>query len=255
MGRQIVTKVHPTAYVDLEAQIGNNVEVGAFSIIHKNVILGNDIKIGSYCELGYPAPLGDGSPLIIGNGSIIRSHSIFYESSSFGEGLITGHRVTAREKTIAGVNFQFGSACEIQGDCKIGDYVRFQSNVFVGKYTTIGNFIWILPYVILTNDPTPPSEKLIGCSILDYASICASSLIMPGVIVGEHSLVAAKACVTKDVKPYTVVAGIPAREICNVSKIKLKDGSGRDAYPWNRHFDRGYPSSVKEFWALKIKER
>jgi len=244
-----MTLVHSSSYVSPGAKLGDNVEVGPFSIIHGNVILGNRVKVGAYCELGISTPLGDGSPLIIGDNSIIRSHSVFYESSSFESGLTTGHHVTVRENTTASVGFQIGTLSEIQGDCSVGDYVRFQSNVFVGKKTTIGNFVWILPYVVLTNDPTPPSNVLIGCTIEDYASIAAASVVLPGVTVGHHSLVAAHACVTKNVPPNMVVAGVPARVVGNTKTIKLRDGSGRSAYPWTRHFTRGYPDSVTADWA------
>ena len=249
-----MTVVHASSYVSPKAKLGDDVEVGPFSIIHENVVLGNRIKVGAYCELGIATPLGDGTPLILRDDSLIRSHSVFYESSSFGPGLTTGHHVTVREKTVSGAGFQIGTLSEIQGDCRIGDYVRFQSSVFVGKKTTIGNFVWISPYVVLTNDPTPPSNMLIGCTIEDYASIAAAALVLPGVTIGHHSLVAAKACVTKKVPPNMVVAGVPARVIGKASAIKLRDGSGKAAYPWTRHFTRGYPDSVVAEWARDAKE-
>ncbi|MDT8283002.1 MAG: acyltransferase [Gammaproteobacteria bacterium] len=247
--------IHSTACVSPDAKLGKYVEIGPFSIVHQNVVLGNRTKVGAYCELGIKTSLGDGTPLLIGDDSLIRSHSVFYESSLFGSGLTTGHHVTVREKTIAGTSFQIGTLCEIQGDCSIGDYVRFQSNVFVGKKTTIGNCVWILPYVVLTNDPTPPSNVLIGCTIEDYASIAAASVVLPGVTVGHHSLVAAQACVTKSVPPHMVAAGVPARVIGKASDIKLRDGSGRPAYPWSLHFRRGYPSSITEQWSTKDGEQ
>lgn len=245
-----MTLIHPSSFVSPEAKLGDGAEVGPFSIIHANVILGKRVRVGSYCELGVSTALGDATPLVIGDDSLIRSHSVFYESSSFGPGLTTGHHVTVREKTVAGTSFQIGTRSEIQGDCCVGDFVRFQSNVFVGKMTTIGNFVWILPYVVLTNDPTPPSNVLMGCTIEDYASIAAASVVLSGVTVGHHSLVAAQACVTKNVPPNTVVAGVPARVIGDTQSIKLRDGSGRAAYPWTQHFTRGYPAAVTAHWTI-----
>ena len=102
--------------------------------------------------------------------------------------------------------------------------------------------------MVLTNDPTPPSNVLIGCTIEDYASIAAASVVLPGVTVGHHSLVAAQACVTKNVPPNMVVAGVPARVVCEAKTIKLRDGSNRAAYPWTQHFTRGYPESVTAHW-------
>ena len=251
-----MSKIHPSSYVSPHTILGDDVEIGPFCVIHDNVVLMDQVTIGSYCELGVRSsvsqiseqPTKTNPPLIIGANSFIRSHSIFYEASVFGEGLTTGHRVTVRENTKAGVGFQIGTLTEIQGDCVVGDHVRFQSNIFVGKETVIGNFVWILPYVVLTNDPTPPSDKLVGCVIEDYATLCAASIILPGILVGHHSLVGAAACVTKNVEPHMAVVGNPAKIIGKTKDIKLRDGSGRAAYPWVTHFKRGYPESVVAEW-------
>jgi len=244
--------VHSASHVSAKAKIGKDVEIGPFSIIHDNVILGDRTKVGGYCELGISTPLGDGTPLIIGDDSLIRSHSVFYESSVFGIKLTTGHHVTVRENTKAGKNFQIGTLSEIQGDCQIGHYVRFQSNVFVSKKTKIGSYVWVLPYVIFANDPTPPSNQMIGCVIEDFASIAAASIILPGVTVGHHSLVAAHACVTKDVPPHMVVAGVPARLEGEAKSIMRRDKPGEAAYPWTLHFHRGYPDEVVAAWKSGI---
>lgn len=125
--------IHPTSCVSPKARLGVDVEIGPFSIIHDDVIIGDHVKVGAYSELGISTPLGDGSPLTIGDDSLIRYHSVFYEPSSFGIELVTGHHVTVRENTKAGNGFQIGTSCEVQGDCEVGNHVRSQSNVFVGK--------------------------------------------------------------------------------------------------------------------------
>jgi len=245
-----MNQIHPSAYVSSNATLGEGVEIGPFCVVHDNVVLADRVSVGAYCELGVTGPNSASSNqlLSIGADSLIRSHSIFYAGSSFGESLTTGHRVTVREGTKAGKGFQIGTSTEIQGDCTVGDYVRFQSNIFVGKSTEIGNYVWVLPYVILTNDPTPPSNVLIGCIIEDYATLCAGSIILPGIVVGTHAVVAAGACVTKNVEARVVVAGNPARTRGEAKDIMLRDGSARAAYPWTRHFSRGYPDTVVANW-------
>lgn len=240
--------IHPTAIVSSEAQIADDVSIGPFSIVHASARIGRGTWIGSHCEIGVENHLTEGRPLIVGANSHIRSHSVFYSASEFGDGLVTGHRVTVREKTIAGLNFQIGTLSDIQGHCRIGNYVRFHSNVHIGQRSAIGDFVWIFPYVVLTNDPHPPSNLSIGCVIEDFVAIATMSVVLPGVRVGQHSLVAAHSSVSRDVAPGTMVAGTPARFICPANKIKLKDGTGRPAYPWNTHFTRGYPESVTASW-------
>jgi acetyltransferase-like isoleucine patch superfamily enzyme len=240
--------IHPTALVSPNAKLGERVSVGAYTTIYDHVEIGSDTVIDGYCEIGYPSPLAEGQPLIIGKKSLIRSHSILYQGSTLGERFITGHRVTVREKTQAGINFQLGTLGDIQGTCIIGDYVRFHSNVFVPQYSRIGNFVWLFPHVVLTNDPHPPSAVAVGCDIADYAAVAARSVILPGVKISEGALVAANSCVTRDVAPHTVVGGTPAKFLCNTSDIILKDGTQRPAYPWTAHFHRGYPQHIIENW-------
>jgi acetyltransferase-like isoleucine patch superfamily enzyme len=249
-----MTLIHPTAIVSSRAHIGTGVTVGPYSIIHDNVVIGSGSVIGSHCEIGHPSVLAAGHPLCIGENSLIRSHSVFYEGSTFGDGLITGHRVTVRELTVAGKNLQIGTLGDIQGHCEIGDYVRTHSNVHIGQKSKIHNFVWIFPYVVLTNDPHPPSDTSVGCEICDYAVIATMSTVLPGVIVGEHSLIAAHSSVSRDVEARTVVGGSPAKFLCPTSKIKLRDGTGRDAYPWTSHFNRGYPEERVKEWLRQIPE-
>lgn len=240
--------IHPTAIVSEKAKLGENVSVGAFSIIYDNVMIGSGSVIGSHCEIGVPTPLGLGRQLIIGANSLVRSHSVFYEGSCFGDHLVTGHRVTVRELTEAGENLQIGTLGDIQGHCMIGDYVRFHSNVHIGQKSVVGNFVWIFPYVVLTNDPHPPSNTLIGCEVSDFAVIATMSVVLPGVKIASHTLVGAHSLVNRNVREGMVVSGNPAKEVCSVRDIKLKDGSGRSAYPWPRHFKRGYPEHLVAAW-------
>ncbi len=247
--------IHPSALVSSEARLGEGVEIDPFTVIHGNVEIGAGTKIGGHCEIGVPTPLGDGSPLRIGVNSTIRSHSVFYESSSFGDQLATGHRVTVRENTHAGQGLVIGTLGDIQGHCRIGDYVRFHSNVHVGQRTTIEDFVWVFPYVVFTNDPHPPSEVILGVTIRRFAAIATMSTILPGVTVGEGALVGACSAVTRDVGDHRIAAGNPATDRGPTSTIKLRDGTGRAAYPWTTHFHLGYPESVVAGWLLAASEQ
>jgi len=240
--------IHPTAIVSDQAKLGRDVSIGPFTVIHENVEIGDNVRIEGFCEIGVSNHLSQGKPLVIGSGSHIRSHSIFYEASTFGSGLTTGHRVTVREQTIAGKNLQIGTLSDIQGHCKIGDYVRFHSNVHIGQKSTIGDFVWIFPYVVLTNDPHPPSNVLKGVTVKDFAVIATMSVILPGVTIAKNVLIGAHSSVNRDTEEGMVYAGSPAKAICETSRIRLQDGTGDSAYPWTNHFTRGYPEDVVENW-------
>lgn len=240
--------IHETAIVSASAKIGAGVSIGAFSIIHDSVVLEENCEIDSFCELGHPTPLADGEPLLIGRGARIRSYTCLYAGSRFGPGLVTGHHVTARDGNVAGEGLQIGSYSDLQGRSRFGDYVRMQTGVFVGRTSVVGSYVWLFPFVKLLNDPHPPSEVLLGPTVEDFAALGGGSVILPGVRVGRDSLVGAGSVVKDDVAPGALVAGNPARFIRSASSIVLRDGSQAPAYPWRRHFHRGYPPDVVKEW-------
>jgi acetyltransferase-like isoleucine patch superfamily enzyme len=205
--------------------------------------LGNEVVISNHCDIGIPTDLAVENNLIIGNYSVVRSHSVFYLGSTIGEFLTTGHHVTIRENSQIGTRVQIGTLSDIQGDCLIGNYSRLHSNVHVGKDSKIGEFVWLYPYVVLTNDPIPPSNTSIGVTIEDFAVVATMSTLLPGVVIGFGSIVGAHSLVNKSVPPETVVAGSPARVIKRTEDI-MNSADGLPAYPWARHFNRGYPEEL-----------
>lgn len=247
--------IHPTAIVSEKAMIGKNVKIGQFTTVYDNVEIAENTVIEGYCEIGVQNQLSDGKILYISKDSHIRSNSIFYEGSTFGERLITGHRVTVREKTFAGKNLQIGTLTDIQGDCTIGDYVRMHSNVHIGQHSKIGNFIWIFPYVVLTNDPHPPSEVMQGVEVEDFAVISTMTVVLPGIKVSTGCLIGANSMLSSKTEPNMLYSGNPAKKVCLASKIRLKDGTRRLAYPWIKHFHRGYPQEVITEWEALSNER
>jgi acetyltransferase-like isoleucine patch superfamily enzyme len=240
--------IHPTAIVSEKARLGKNISIGAFSVIHDNVILEDNIKIDAYCEIGYPTPLAEGRPLIISDGALIRSHSVFYEGSIFGKNLVTGHRVTVREKVTAGNNFQIGTLGDIQGYCTIGNYVRTHSHVHIGQYSNIGHFVWVFPDVLFTNDANPPSENLQGPHVGNYVVIASKAILLPGVKVGKGAFITAQSLVGQDVPDGTVASGSPAKCVCKTSDLRMKNAPQTRAYPWNKRFHRGYSDAIVSQW-------
>ncbi len=227
---------------------GKNVIVHPTAIIYPNVILHDNVFIGPYCIIGEPTSDYYKDPdnhvfktTEIGENSIIRSNSIIYEDVHIGNNFQMGHHATIREQTVIGDNCSLGTLGDIQGKAKIGNFVRMHSNSHVGQFTTIKDYVWIFPYSITINDKYPPMDKLVGCTIEEYALITTGSIIMPGVKVGKNALVAPGCVVTKDVKDEMVVMGVPAKEKCSIRDIR--DEEGNPVYPWKDYLkeDRGYP--------------
>lgn len=247
-------KIHPTAIVSPNSILGKNVSIGPFTIIYENVEIADGSRIEGHCQIGYPTPLAEGKPLIIGKSSLIRTHSIFYQGSNFGDDLVTGHQVIVREKTIAGKGFQIGTLADIQGHCTIGHYVKTQSSVIIGQKSKIGNFVWLFPGVLLTNDPNPPSNDLLGVTLEDYVVIAVKSTLLPGVHIGRGSFIAAHSLVNQDAPEDSLISGSPAKRLCRASDMRMKDDLRTKAYPWHKRFIRGYPDEIVEAWGKNILE-
>lgn len=226
--------------------IGRNVYLDYGVIIRDNVAIGDNSFIGAQCILGeyladfYESGKGSYHPLNIGRDSLIRSGTVIYGDNTLGEYLQTGHRVTIREQSRIGHHVRIGTLCDIQGYCEIQDYVHLHSNVHVGQKSLIQKYAWLFPYVVLTNDPNPPSNILKGVTVGEFAVISTGSILLPGVIIGKDALVGAGAIVTKDVSANMVAIGNPARMKCGTEQI-LDDTTKKQVYPWRYTFDRGMP--------------
>ncbi len=240
--------IHPTAIVSPTAQFGSGCNIGPYTVVHGNVRLGDNVTIGPFCEIGIPTLLGDGSPLAIGDNALIRSHSVLYESSSLGRNLVTGHHVAIRELTRGGDGLQVGSASDIQGHCEIGDYVRTHRGVHIGQKSKIGNFVWLFPDVLLTNDPNPPCDDTIGPVIGDFTVVASKSTLLPGVRIGAHVFISAQSLVSCDVPDHKMVSGIPAKIMGDASMLRMKNDVRVKAYPWHKRFFRGYPEEIVCRW-------
>lgn len=106
-------------------------------------------------------------------------------------------------------------------------WVTFGDDVFVGRGVeiwahsaeagvSVGSHVMIAPGVMLTvlgHDPTTLAMVTLAAPIVvgDHAWLGARAVILGGVTVGEGAVVAAGAVVTRDVPPWTVVSGVPAR--------------------------------------------
>ena len=232
--------IHSSALISSKAKIHENVSIGAFCIIHDNVEIFSGTSIGSYSEIGIETERANEKYLTIGENSVIRSHASIYIGSKIGSHFHTGHYVTVRENSDIGHHFQIGSRGDIQGDCSIGNYTKLHADVHVGKESKIGSYVWMFPEVLLTNDPTPPSETLFGVTVEDFVVLAAKVLVLPGVTIGKDAVVSAGSVIKQNVPAGKLISGIPARIICNAEILRMHGNPKERAYPWRKRFHRGY---------------
>ena len=131
---------------------------------------------------------------------------IYYPAGiSIGKGTLIGERVSLDGRR------QLPNS---QGGLQIGNHVDIASEVM----------IWTSEHDIRSSEMKTIEERVV---IGDYVFIGPRAIIMPGVIIGEGAVVAAGAIVTKDVEPYQIVAGVPAKVIDQRPKTAINYCLGR----------------------------
>ena len=133
------------------------------------------------------------------------------DKANIGDNVKIWHFAYVGDNTKIGNNVKIGSLAHVDYDVKIGNDTMIEGLAYIPPLSRIGNNVFIGPSVSLTNDPFPPSEKLIGVIINDNVVIGSRAVIKAGVTIGENSVVAMGSVVTKDVPPNTVVGGVPAK--------------------------------------------
>ena len=100
-------------------------------------------------------------------------------------------------------------ACSSIGDHCFLDY---RGSIFIGKNVNFSSYVMIFT---MDHDPQDPffGPRVKPVIIEDYVWLSTRCIVLPGVKVGKGAVVAAGAVVTKDVDPYTIVGGVPAKKI------------------------------------------
>ena len=141
----------------------------------------------------------------IGNGTFIWHWVHVCANAKIGESCSLGQNVFVGNKVLIGNNVK------IQNNVSIYDGLIIEENVFIG------------PSVVFTNVKVPRAEidqkKLYSQTIIKAGcTIGANSTIVCGITLNEYCFIAAGAVVTKDVDPYALMSGVPARKIGTVNK-------------------------------------
>jgi len=206
-----------------------------FCVKEKSPIIKREklLKIGfpSFCDenvkLGYiPERRLELLDLVIGVRARIRSGTIIYAGTKIGNNFEAGHNVLIREENEIGDNVSVWSNTVIDYGCSIGNRVKIHCNVYIPQLTIIEDNVFIAPGCSFANDLHPGCKYSRDCMrgpvIKRGARIGVNVTILPKIIVGESSLVGAGSVITKNVPPYSVVFGNPARSFKKAREIKCK---------------------------------
>jgi UDP-2-acetamido-3-amino-2,3-dideoxy-glucuronate N-acetyltransferase len=152
----------------------------------------------------------------------VHESSFVDDGATIGTGSRIWHFSHILKNTRLGRDCVIGQNVMIGPDVTVGDGCRIQNNVSIYKGVELEEGVFCGPSCVFTNVMTPRAEierkdEFLVTRVKRGASIGANATIVCGVELGEYCLIAAGAVVTKDVPPFAVVAGVPARRIGWVS--------------------------------------
>jgi acetyltransferase-like isoleucine patch superfamily enzyme len=215
--------------------LGEHVQIGRDVTFGANVVVYDDTEIGDGCFIQDNVVLGklpslsptsqakrsELAPLRVGAGSVVCTGAILYRGVQVGPGCIIGDLASVRERCELGERVVVGRGTCVENDTRIGDHTKIQSNAYITAYMEIEDHVFVAPAVQTTNDnfmgrteKRHALEK--GATIRRGARIGGGSLLLPGIEIGEEAFVASGSIVTRDVPPFKLVMGSPARVVRDV---------------------------------------
>jgi acetyltransferase-like isoleucine patch superfamily enzyme len=208
-------------------RLGEDVEFGAYVVVHEGTVLGDGCVIGDHAVLGKRPRLSPHSnargavgALQVAPGASIGAGTIVFAGATVGAGVIVGDQSFVRERAALGAASVIGRGCVIDNDVRLGARVRVQSGVYLTALTLVEDDVFIGPGAITTNDDTMarhgPQVPARGAVLRRACRIGGGAVLVPGIEVGEEAYVAAGAVVTRDVPARSVVMGVPAKVVRQV---------------------------------------
>lgn len=204
----------------------NSAPAGASPGDESLVVLGQSCRIDPGVVLGYrtgrPIPM---TPLVLGDESVVRTGSVLYAGTTIGKKLETGHNVVIREQNLIGERLSVWNNTVIDYGCMIGNHVRIHSNCYISQFTTIEDDVFIAPGTSTANDPHPVCTLCMrGPTLKKGCRIGVNVTLLPHVVIGEGAVIGAGSVVTRDVPPFTLAYGNPARPRKPVDSLDCQFG-------------------------------
>lgn len=185
--------VHPTAIVDLGAQLGDGVILGPYSIIGPGVTIGDGTIIGSHVLVERDTTIG--KQCHIAQGAVIGTdpQDLKYEGEA--SHLYVGDRTVIREYATLNRGTRVSRKTVIGSDCLIMAYVHVAHDCEIGNHVVISNAVNMAGHVVIE----------------DWVIIGGVTAIHQFVRIGAHSFCGGGSRISQDIPPYLKVAGNPAK--------------------------------------------
>lgn len=149
---------------------------------------------------------------------LIHPSAIVDAGATLGEGTRVWHFAHVCAGAQVGAACSLGQNVFVANDVRIGDRVKIQNNVSVYDAVTIEDDVFCGPSMVFTNVYNPRAnvvrkDEYRRTLVQTGATIGANATIVCGVTIGRYAFIAAGAVVRRDVPPFALMAGVPARQV------------------------------------------
>jgi UDP-2-acetamido-3-amino-2,3-dideoxy-glucuronate N-acetyltransferase len=157
----------------------------------------------------------------------IHETAIIDDGAQIGEGSRIWHWVHVCGGAKIGRDVSLGQNVFVGNRVIIGDHCKVQNNVSVYDNVTLDEGVFCGPSMVFTNVYNPRSlierkDEYLSTLVKKGVTLGANCTIVCGVTIGEHAFIGAGAVINKDVKPYALMVGIPAKQKGWMSKYGEK---------------------------------
>jgi len=144
--------------------------------------------------------------------------AIVDDGAQIAEGSRIWHWVHVCAEAVIGKKCSLGQNVFVGNKVLIGNNVKIQNNVSVYDNVTLEDDVFCGPSMVFTNVYNPRSaisrkDEYKNTLVKQGATLGANCTIVCGITIGEYAFIGAGAVVNKDVKPYSLMVGVPAKQI------------------------------------------
>ena len=186
--------IHEQAIVESGAKIGKNVTIGPWSYIGQDVVIGDNCEINSHVVIKGPTTIG--------------SHNRFFQFASIGEECQDLKYAGEPTELIIGDHNVFRESCTVhRGTIQDNSLTKIGSHNLLMAYTHVAHDCVIGDHCILANNASIAGHVHLG----NHVILGGMTGVHQFCHIGDHSFVAANALILKDVPPYVMASGQPAK--------------------------------------------